>query len=227
MEVITSEVKEQSLSEDALVEKAYRLAKMYAPKIMVQYGVREKFSEEDLVQSFIVKFIEKGFATKYDASKASFSHYVYVGLRNIAISMFRSSKFEMETFDGSPSIDKDASDNPSMSGVEQLLDKVSGRIHLVLHASPLTPLAEDALLDTILSSMQDFSFLGKQVTLEVGGEDPIILRPKASSVAQMLTMGYSQKEMAIKFGVTYQVIKYVMKKIRRDYKRNKACKLTI
>ena len=83
------------------LEQVYDKANKYSTLVMKRYGLPfNKFSPEDVVGEFIVKFIDKGFLERFDETKSSFNYYVYKGLSYMAIKMVRHIKREITSFEG-------------------------------------------------------------------------------------------------------------------------------
>lgn len=82
------------------LELVYQKARQYAPGIISRYRLPlNKISPEDVAGEFITKFIEKGYANKFDVDKGSLSRYVFLGVRNTAISQIRRVKYEETSID--------------------------------------------------------------------------------------------------------------------------------
>lgn len=83
------------------LEQVYDKANKYSTSVMKRYGLPfNKFSPEDIVGEFMVKFIDKGFLERFDGTKSSFNYYVYKGLSYMAIKMVRHIKREITSFEG-------------------------------------------------------------------------------------------------------------------------------
>lgn len=76
-------------------EVVLKKAQQYAPGVMKKFGLpTNKFCAEDVVGEFLVKFYEKGFDKKFDENTCSLEYYIYQGVRNVAVSMARKTKYE-------------------------------------------------------------------------------------------------------------------------------------
>ena len=76
------------------------MAKKYAPSVIRKFNLpTNKFSPDDVVGEFLVNFMQKDFAAKFNPEVTSLNHYVYMGLRNAAVSMVRHMKYETTSLD--------------------------------------------------------------------------------------------------------------------------------
>jgi hypothetical protein len=76
-------------------EVVLKKAQQYAPGVMKKFGLpTNKFCAEDVVGEFLVKFYEKGFDQKFNSETCSLEYYIYQGVRNVAVSMARKTKYE-------------------------------------------------------------------------------------------------------------------------------------
>lgn len=172
------------------LEQVYELAKTYAPSVMKTFNLpSNKFSAEDIVGEFIVNFMEKDFLSKFDGKVTSMRHYVYLGVRNIAVSMYRHIKKETTSID----------QNSTEEGAQTIVQSVEPNVAM-----------GEFMLEDILSIAGDIAF-GYGTVANVKG---ILLESKSSSVIKLLYQGYSKQEIAQIFGVTGSTVFNVLEKVK-------------
>jgi len=179
------------------LEEAYNIATQLCPSILKKLGTPpNKFSEEDIVGQFIEKFIEKNFLAKFNPAVTSFRYYVYMGVRNAAVSAIRHLKYETTSLDAITRPDGEGSsfDFPAPAPVP----------------------VQDMIVKGLLEELDDFNFgYGKQVTVTGAEGDEIASLPStAKSVIKMLFMGFKKPEVAEEFGVTVSTVNNVLNKIK-------------
>lgn len=184
------------------LEEAYAIAAQVCPSIMEKLGVpTNKMSAEDIVGEFITKFIEKGFITKFNPQVTSFRYYVYMGVRNAAVTMIRHLKYE------TTSLESITHSDPEFRPRE----------------FPAPEPVQDMILHGLLDEIWDFNFgYGRRVKVR-GQEDDLIadLPSTARSVLQMLFMGYTKPEIAELFGVTVSTVNNVLSSVRDQVRERK------
>lgn len=174
-------------------ELVYERAQTYAPDVMRRYGLPlNKFSAEDVVGEFMVKFIEKGFLEKFDVTKGSFNYYVYRGLANAAISMVRHVKKEIAS------------------------------VEVIFPDSYLLPdhkhdYVDELALKFLIESVENFWF-GYHEVIRI---EDTLYDSSAQSVLTLMSHGYKKKEIAIFFSVSTSVIDNVIKLIRNQLREQK------
>ena len=176
------------------LEEVYSKAKGFAPNIMCKYKLSStKFSTEDIVSAFFVKFMEGGFHRKYDSSKSTLGTYVYTGVRNIAISMAKKVKREVESLEDIVSEDSSC-------------DYAEGAF---LSCDLEHTFMEDILLEEAIARVKYFTFYGVSTII-----DGRVYLTNSKSVVLLLYRGYTVREIAKIFSVCLTTIRNVLRKIR-------------
>jgi len=184
------------------LEEAYEIAAQLCPSIMKKLEIpSNKISEEDVIGQFITNFIEKGFLNKFNPRVTSFRYYVYMGVRNAAVSMIRHLKYEVTSLDAITRPDPDG----------KVLD------------IPAPEPVQEMIMKGLLEEVWDFSFGYGKIAKLYGAEEDLIaeLPSTARSVLQMLFMKYSKDEVAAFFGVTVSTINNVISSVRDQVKARK------
>lgn len=191
------ETKEKVCMEDVLQK-----AQEFAPRIMYKYNLpTDKFSADDIVGAFLLSCIENGFVKRYDSSKNSLSAFIYVGLRNVAISMARKFKHEHLSLEAFNNLYNTRGHLVKQNFVHTELS--------VLAVDSHEKTENDILWDEIMSIADEIEF--DAVGTIIDGE---VYLANAASVIRLRSKGYLVKEIAEIFGVCKTTICVMLSKVK-------------
>jgi len=195
MKTLAKKKKESEYPKFISVEEAYKRLSDPNSGIIKRYllrnpGIRKQLDEDELLQGAITHFIEKKFLERYNNETTSISYFLWIGVRNYAISYVTRKRV------------KTISENVLASTSEEevsLIDYAGSYEEDIVHSMTISDLASQMI------NLVDSKERGKEVSHK--GKT---LRLSSRNVLELHMQGFTKTEISRIFGVSVTRISQIV-----------------
>jgi hypothetical protein len=188
------------------IEDVYKTAQELAPKVMSCIRLHNSsFSAEDVVSTYITKFLEKNYIERFDSRRGSLTNYVWEGIKNTALTMCRKVKREITL-----SPDFNGNINEMQASWKIHFEDRAWKSHINQTLANYFDVKNDIWLNEISKKIGIWKF-GHAHSVKVCGE---VYKSTSDSVLKLLALGFSKTDLSKLFNVSGPTISNVVHKMK-------------